>query len=775
MAVKDFNEKSFLLSPYEDEAEGSRDFYKTYLPRINKEFSEEIVRQEYSDGVVNGNIIEFKLSISSLNKVLSQVIRYLSSMRIKGKPIPANILLVSLNERKAYLYHSVDYQNDIEKVYVGPSSKGIEGFICEKPKVQYDYTKEWQESEMIATLKTTNYTRINIDENCIVGWAQTYYKMCPGARKADFIGDKSGKTTIIGEIRRPDTLKKYILPYKGETNLKFEYLMDKLNDNLQKKNLGAFYTHSTYAKKSHDLLRKAIARVPDGNDYVIIDRCAGTGNLEEALTEEELGHVIVSTLEYYEYKVLMEKLGDKVRHIIPPTEKDDTFKGGLVRGADALSEEYIKSEIIKHYLENDKCTIILFENPPFSDTTSIEHQKLNEGKKSSIWKKSYVVQQMKLKVKGTATNELGNAFIWSAFKYYLRQPTDSYVVFSPVKYWKVQHLISKRFIDGYAFNRRHFHRKQNACIMCALWSNENDNFLEKFKIKGYEIDKDNEVEFIKDLSVEKIYKKYSEVYFDKRKFEDDEPGGIVCEKNGYEKSSKNSIRVKPIVNDNIIGYMAVYSSGFDNPDNMATLVRAARYDGNGFYLRRDNYLEKLPMFAASRYVTYNRLWTERGRIMKSADGSYLFFRDLANGTLKQFLLKCLLFTVLEPQNHMLSFKGSDGRDYINELTLDNTNHETLASKDIKELNCNDNEIALLAQWAKVIADAKSTVNYNSKITYGLYQIKQELNESYKDDKTGNINHKYPSLNGNIETLSTMVKQYYLKEIVPFLFRYKFLM
>jgi len=774
MVNKDYNGFSSLLSHYDDEAEGSKDFYKTYLPRINKQYSESSVRQDYSDGVVNGNIIEFKLSISNLNKVLSQVVRYLSSMRVKGKPIPANILLVSLNDHKAYLYHSIDYQKDIENIYIGASSKGIEGFQCEAPIGQYDYFNDWQESQMISILKTEDYTPINIDENCIVGWAQTYYRLRPGARKADFLGDKSGKMTQIGEIRRPDVLKKYILPYQGDTNLKFEYLMDKLNDQLQKKNLGAFYTHVTYAKKSHDLLRKAIDRVPSGNDYVIIDRCAGTGNLEEGLTEEELGHVIVSTLEYYEYKVLMEKLGDKVRHIIPPTEKYDTFNMGLVRGADALTEEYVNNEIIRHYVEDEKCTIILFENPPFSDTTSIEHQKSKVGKKSSLWKQSYVVKQMKKHVKGTATNELGNAFIWSAFEYYLRQPTDSYVVYSPVKYWKAQHLINKRFIQGYAFNRRHFHRNQNACIMCALWSNEDVEHLEKFKIQGYEINTENQIEYVKDLSIEIIHTMYSVVYFDKRKFDDDEQNGIVCEKNGYEKFTKNSIRVKPIWNDNIIGYMAVYSSGFDNPDNMATLVRAARYDGNGFYLRKDNYLEKLPMFAASRYVTYNRSWTERGRIMKSADGSKCFLRDVKNGKLRQFLLKCLLFTVLEPQNHMMSFKGSDGRFYINELTLDTSVQETQASKDINKLICNESEIALIEQWRKIIADAKQTAKYDPKTTYGLYQIKQELNESFTDEKTGNTIYKYPSLNGNIQSLASMIKQYYLKEIVPILFKYKFL-
>ena len=103
--------------------------------------------------------------------------------------------------------------------------------------------------------------------------------------------------------------------------------------------MGAFYTHKLYAEKSLELVRAAIARVPTGNDYIILDRCAGTGNLEAGLTDEELSHCVVSTVEYYEYKVLQELLGAKVRHIIPPIEMTDTFNAGLVSGADALSKE----------------------------------------------------------------------------------------------------------------------------------------------------------------------------------------------------------------------------------------------------------------------------------------------------------------------------------------------------------------------------------------------------------------------------------------------------
>ncbi|MBD5256662.1 MAG: hypothetical protein HDS50_03395 [Bacteroides sp.] len=758
---------------YTNELEGQIDFFNTYLPRVDRTLDVSNIQNDYSDGVVKGNIVEFKLHIDSLNSTLFQTVKYLSSMRIKGKNIPRNIVLISLNDNKAFIYNSEDYLSDIEKVYIGGASRDNTAFVCGQPNETLDLDSQTDEERLITVLRTNEFTKIHIDENCIVGWATRYYRENPSATKSDFIGDTTGKVQIIGEIRRPTKFEQFILPYEKSSNEKFRYLMDRLNDFLQKKDLGAFYTHEFYAEKSLELVREAISRVPVGNDYVIIDRCAGTGNLERLMTTEELSHTIVSTLEYYEYKVLLEVLGDKVRHIIPPTEKEDSFHQGKVRGADALSKEYIENGIIRQYIDNPKCTIILFENPPYADTTSIEHQKHGAGKRSSEWKKSYVVEEMKKTVSGTATNDLGNAFIWSAFNYYLRQDTDSYIVYSPVKYWKAQHLINKEFIRGFAFNRKHFHTNIQACVMCALWSNKTDNSIKELKLEAFDI-VDDKIQSCGTLDVKKINRSYSQKYFDKRKFSEDISGGILCEKNGLEKTTTNSIRVKPIFNTNIIGYMAVYSSGFDNPDNMSSLLTAARYDGNGFYLRTDNYLEKLPMFAASRYITYNREWTERARIMKSADGFERFNKDVAAGNLDNFLLKCLLFTILEPQNHMRSFIGSDSRRYSNQLTLDITNGETLAHRDISKLQLNGVEKALVEQWKKVLADAKLTNEYDETINYGLYQIRFELNTKTTDSDTGKEIYNYPSLNGNIKTLASMVKEYYNHEIVPVLFEYEFL-
>ena len=637
-----------MLKKYNVELEGQIEFYEQYLKIVNPELNYEDIFRNNTDGILNGNILEFKLNITDLNACLFQTIKYLSAMRIKGEPIPANILLISLNTATIYLYHSKEYLNQIEKVYVGAASKNNAGFFAgDYISKLKSVEKEEDEFYLTQLLKENNYTKINIDENCIV-----------------------------------------------------------------------------------------------------------------------------STIEYYEYKVLLELLGSKVRYIIPPTEKDDTFNMGLVRGADALSEEYINNPVIKQYIDNPDCTVILFENPPYAETTSAEHQKVKTSKNASFWKNSFVAKEMKKSIKGSALNDLGNAFIWSAFKYYLRQPTDSYIVYSPVKYWKAQHLINKNFIKGFAFNRKHFHTNIDACIMCTLWSNE-DADLSHIKIDAFDIKNDILLVNEGKLSIDRIYSLYSQIYYDKRIFDDDVRQGVLIGLNGLEKFD-GKIRNKPLYNKNVVGYLIANTSGFDNPDLNSGFLIGGRYDGNGFYVREDNYLEKLPMFCASRYITYNREWTERARIMKSADGADRFFADVKSGKLNQFLLKCLVFTCFEMQNHMRSFQGTDNRFYRNELCLDTTNGETLASRDLKNLKENAKEKELFDIWKTIFKWAQKTDNYNEKLTYGVYQIFAELNTFSQDEETGENKPDYPELNGALKTLKQKVKEYYNSEIVPVLFEYQFL-
>lgn len=160
--------------------------------------------------------------------------------------------------------------------------------------------------------------------------------------------------------------------------------------------------------------------------------------------------------------------------------------------------------------------------------------------------------------------------------------------------------------------------------------------------------------------------------------------------------------------------------------------------------------------------------------MKSADGASMYNIDVANGKLYNFLLKCLLFTCTEMQNHMRTFTGSDGQFYRNELCLDGTNGETLALRDIKGLVLGEKETSLLKQWKTVLEWAKKADNYNPSLTYGVYQIYAELDTSHVDEVTGGTVWDNVELHTALAGLKTLVKDYYNSEIVPVLFEYEFL-
>ena len=227
-----------MLKKYNIEMEGQIEFYEQYLKVTNPDLSYDEIFRNNTDGILNGNLLEFKLNITDLNACLFQAIKYLSAMRIKGEPLPKNILLVSLNTATIYVYYSDNYLKHIEQVYVGSASKNNYGFFANDYILKLKYNeKQEDEFTLIQLLKENNYTKIHIDENCIVGWAEKYYRENPQARKSDFIGDNTGKVNIIGEIREPIKFKDYIYPYAGKDNVRFQYLMDKLNDTLQKKNL----------------------------------------------------------------------------------------------------------------------------------------------------------------------------------------------------------------------------------------------------------------------------------------------------------------------------------------------------------------------------------------------------------------------------------------------------------------------------------------------------------------------------------------------------------
>lgn len=733
------------MKTYNTEREGQLAFFK------NIGINAEQALIENTDGVWNGNLLEFKLSISDTNKVLFQCVKYLSKLRISGISVPRNIVMIDLNRYTAYIYDAQNFYEEIHKVYSGSASIANDGFDSKgvQPR-KLEYLNSTDMDELKRILKQTEYVKIRIDENCIVGWAERYYRENPTASKADFLGD-DGEFSHEGEIRNPVKFKDFIVPYEGETNEKFKYLMDKLNDRLKKKQLGAFYTPEAYAKKAHELLQLAIARVPEGNDYVIIDRCAGTGNLEAVFTDEELSHCILSTYEYFEYKVLFERLGDKVRHIVPPTEQNIEFSSGLIVNADAMSKEFIENEVIRKYIDDPKVTVIMYENPPYHDESSGVTNGVAERTEKKM---NYVTLEMKKEVKGVATNELANQFIWSADNFYLRQSTDSYIVFSPIKYWKQYRFFNLQFEKGFLFNRKHFHATPSA-ISCILWNKER-SLSTKCNFEVFDIQDDKCVK-IKDTEVNRVDNPISKLY-SKNLFKPEDEISLHCAKDGFIYTNGKA-KVRSYLSDNMVGYLEADS--FQIAPLKRNITTLSLYDGHGCYLYKDDYINKLPLWVA-KYIPLDN-WYENDVYATTSDGGDRYTKD------RDFLKSCLIYTCLSRYNKCLSFDGSDGRFYRNELCF---HKDAVAMNDLAKSKLDNEEKKLLEVWNRVLEKAAATGKMAEKFTYGPYQIEQEINTFHKDE-TGKKNiFDYPELNAELNTLKALLKTYYRTHIREKMFEYE---
>ena len=79
---------------YLTEREGQIDFFNLF----GIDYKNNSILIENTDGIVNGNILEFKLIINDLSQVLFQSLKYLSNLRVKGIEVPNNILLIDLNQ-----------------------------------------------------------------------------------------------------------------------------------------------------------------------------------------------------------------------------------------------------------------------------------------------------------------------------------------------------------------------------------------------------------------------------------------------------------------------------------------------------------------------------------------------------------------------------------------------------------------------------------------------------------------------------------------------------
>jgi len=660
---------------YKSEIEGMREFYEE-LEGFN-------ITPNYdcnTDGRVEGTLVEIKLNNSG-GIPHKQLKRYIDSYNAKALPIPRYSLYVVINPREFTFIDNMDW-------------KTINTGTWESPK------------ELLNYLNRDVYLLGKIHEYSIVAYNDLFYSKHVSNDKEDF----------IKEIQNPKELN--IEPYLwNDTGDMERSILDCIGGNELRKRLGAFFTPKQYVKIATEYLRKAIKEVPKGYDYIILDRCAGTGNLEESLTPEELKHCVLNTYVYAEWTTLKGLYEGRVRKIIPHTH-DNKDPDGLLTDGDALTEDFdrIITKIIDGYRKaaNGKLVVIGLENPPYFAPQS-EATRSGKTTKKTV---KYVSKLMHKSnsISGAMINDLASQFIWSMINKY--KPTN-YIVFSPIKTWKNHEKFIVTKIDNiYLCNRKHFHATEAAIGL--------------FNITNYTI-KQDELRAKSDL------------------------GNKIIKRNHYQTKPHKLLDPKSVPNNYA---EIIHTSG--TPDYKHACLVNTKQNKCGRHIKMDNknVFQALPLWVANCYKAKD--YTEKEVIMKSGDGGTKYTQD------QTFLDDCFLWSCLAFQNKCYSDVTT-----MNELCLlQNTKAD-------KILNVNEKHDTLLKKWNKIICIVKTKEEWNSEFTYGLAQICRDINVKtetgdYDKRKRPIMQHKYNDLNAAIKELKLLLQEFYVEHLEKPLFAYELL-
>ncbi|MCT4375784.1 hypothetical protein, partial [Leuconostoc suionicum] len=710
----------------------------------------------------------------------------LKALRLFYSSVRFNFTIYHISKNKAYLYDAKKYRTEILRDFSSSASKesfSVEGASDPEDETTFnvDNPNDPKNKKLKQWFLSDEYQKFDINFPNILGWANFIYKYDKSTSKSDMFNMlKTPQGTVISD---------YINPWRGHED-DFANIMDALNDPEHRRDLGAFYTPRPYAEKAADLVRIAIRDVPDGSDYVIIDRCAGTGMLEEALTEEELTHVVINTYEIKEWVVLYNKFVNKVRGIIPPmldvqkqlNESTKEQDNNLVSGADALNKAFLTVEMetsgkhttLQEMIDDKELVIIGFENPPYRDSTGGNSNK-KSGNKSDIYD-----EFIKNGTTQATHRDYINLFVWSFEQYFMRGIHDKYVVFGPLKYWKSAHVINKKFVDGFAANRGNF-KATKSTISVILWANEEDDNVNMIQLPAYEIvnksgDKfptgksvnaidipDNvHLEKVADITARKVFKTFKN---DSINDEDDEFTDQFVNRDGF--LSEKEVKKRARYNKNIVGYLRATSFNLDG--NSVSLTRTITDDAleqsYGFYLREHNYLSKLPLFVAKLYRPTE--WYKKDVYFTTSDGGLDFEKD------KKFIFQCALWTGLTQNNHSVSFVDSNDIKYQNELCLDKgTILRNYVDKNDSLMS--DEEHYLLSEYDNLMRLVKQTEEYSPKYKYGTYQIDKQINTFYTDNNNNKKIFNNPKVNTNLKRLKEDIADYYDDTLLSNLFKYQLL-
>lgn len=515
---------------------------------------------------LKGALIEFKLVRKTNLEVFKQMKRYIRAYNAKALTLPKYGVYIVTSEQKYTVFNL-----EAEKIE--------DALMIENNDLIVNNDKTCSADRY---LKDTTTQKGWIDETSIVSYNDLYFGLKGKSKKK--------KDDFIAELANPTILniKPYTWNESGDMERK---LLDCLGSSELKKRLGAFFTPDYAVGKSTTYLRNIINSL-NGEDYLIIDRCAGTGNLEKFLTDEELSHCILNTINYAEKTTLKGLYEGRVKAILPVDETTD--EDGCMPAGNALNEQFnnnLINLINTEKAKNPNLTVIMLENPPYAEPQA---EATRSGKTVHGTSNNYITGLM-TNVKGAAKNDMANKFIWSAFNLV---KTDYYIVYSPVKYFKSQNLVNKHFIEGIIVNRKDFHATEGG-ISLMVWKNE-DEVVDSWQLENCLIKR------IKSGSLFSTILTAS--------------SNEICKFHDY--SGSPDFKHGTLGNEKPKGHIT-------------TKV-----------LTDSNIKQALPLFAANCYTCKD--YTEKEVIMKSGDGGTAYLQD------QEFLEDCFLWCCLTDKNKCIS-------------------------------------------------------------------------------------------------------------------------
>lgn len=555
-----YTKEAIVNAMLKQEVAGQRVFYVFLTQKTGLEIKPENMDKNQSDGIVGNAIVECKLNENEgggPKKAYQELYQIIPNrLKNKGERLPYYRIYVELETFLVEVYDCHCHLIETFDWYLKPEN----------------FTKYFNENKDADDKKTYEYD-LDDDNVDLVEVIQNIYKVFPITEKIDAY--RKLEEGIVGWFK-PFNFKKVNINRLILNN-------DRMNEKYVQKEQGAFFTPPQYVKISTQYVKNAIEQSKkDGYDnYVIVDRCSGVGNLESQFEEEIYSHLILGTINEAEAFTANIRFGELAN----------------VNVIDALSEEgviYYKNKI-KEFIEKNKVkklAVIFLENPPYTQLNS--NKDGGTGKSTTQYEKTWVHNQME---KGG--QDLDEQFVFSAFKYF---DIYSYIHYGPIKIWKTRHLIDKEVKEAYLCNRKYFNAGE-AAVPLIHWTNK---------------DKENEIlEFDSDLGgkfkIKKVFKTISELYSDEGK----ENGICVVEARNF---SFSSPRLTGSLNDD-----GKYGKKWVSAKNLLKVLPL-------FCASRDEISEKGGIGSEKDYRIIDTVY-------KTSDGGDKYQND------KEFLQNCLLWSL----------------------------------------------------------------------------------------------------------------------------------